>query len=217
MTIEDSKRHERLLYIDTESTFWAGPPPRGLSHEIIEIGVVEMDTATLKITRERSYFVRPKRWEISPRCAKLTGITADDIRTARTFPEVIAKVVKEFSPSTALSCTWGDDAALIAAACHRHGLPMPIRNVLDLAPLFQGLFLLKQMASLHNAVLMLGLNFDGVPHGALPDARNTALLHAEVLRRMRREPDPEASVPMTDLPPAMTAFGEKLLAALERR
>ena len=94
---------------------------------------------------------------------------------------------------------------------------MPIRHVIDLAPLFQGLFLLKQMASLHNAVSMLGLTFDGVPHGALPDARNTALLHAEVLRRMRREPDPAPSVPTTDESPAMTTFGRRLFDALDHR
>jgi inhibitor of KinA sporulation pathway (predicted exonuclease) len=212
--MQDSKRHERLLYIDTESMFWAGPPPPGLSYDIIEIGVVELDLTTLKIVRERAHFVRPTRWEISDRCTRLTGITPDDIRTARTFPEVLTKVAKEFSPSTALCCTWGDDASLIAAACRQHGLPMPIRSVLDLAPLFQSLFLLKQMASLHSAVSMLGLNFDGVPHGALPDARNTALLHAEILRRMRREPDPTALVATADQSPAMTAFGDKLLAAL---
>ena len=218
MTIEDSKRHERLLYIDTESTFWAGPPPPGLSHEIIEIGVVEMDTTNPKITRERSYFVRPRRWEISPRCTSLTGITADDIRAARTFPEVIAKLEKEFSPSTALCCAWGDDAGLIAAACRKHGLPMPLRHLLDLAHLFQNLLLLKQRASLLSAVAMLGLNFDGVPHGALPDARNTALLHAEILRRIRREPDPAPSTPQAiEGSPAMTTFGQKLLAALEHR
>ena len=94
---------------------------------------------------------------------------------------------------------------------------MPFRNVLDLAPLFQGLFLLKQMASLHNAVSMLGLTFNGVPHGALPDARNTALLHAEILRRMRKEPDPTESAPTTHESPAMTEFGQKLLAALDLR
>jgi inhibitor of KinA sporulation pathway (predicted exonuclease) len=95
---------------------------------------------------------------------------------------------------------------------------MPFRNVLDLAPFFQSLFLLKQMSSLHNAVSTLCFDFDGVPHGALPDARNTALLHAEVLRRMRREPDCATSVPQTtEAPAAVTSFGEKLHAALERR
>jgi inhibitor of KinA sporulation pathway (predicted exonuclease) len=218
MTIEDQQQHKRALYIDTESTFWAGPPPPGLTYRIIEIGVVEMDLATLQITRESSHFVRPKRWEVSDPCTKLTGITADDIRTARAFPEVLGMVAEEFSPSTAMCCTWGDDASLIAAECHEHGLRMPLRNVADLAPVFQSLFLLKQMTSLHSAVAMLGLTFDGVPHGALPDARNTALLHAAILRRMRRELDPAPSVPQaTDGSAVMTAFGKKLSSALERR
>ena len=91
---------------------------------------------------------------------------------------------------------------------------MPFRHVLDLTLLFQGLFLLKQMASLHSAVSMLGLHFDGVPHGALPDARNTALLHAEVLRRMRREPDLPSGVEQPIASPELSPFGEKLRKAL---
>jgi len=34
------------------------------------------------------------------------------------------------------------------------------------------------------------MHFDGIPHGALTDARNTARLHAAILRRIRRDPDP---------------------------
>jgi hypothetical protein len=63
----------RALYLDVELTCWSGPPPSDMRQEIIENGVVEMDLLTLKLTREAAYFVRPHRWEISDKCAKLTG------------------------------------------------------------------------------------------------------------------------------------------------
>jgi inhibitor of KinA sporulation pathway (predicted exonuclease) len=214
MTVDHPTHHTRSIYIDVELSCWAGPPPAGMKQDIIEIGLVEMDLATLKITRERSHFVRPKRWDISDRCTKLTGITHDDIRIARPFPDVIGSLAEEFSPSTALCCTWGNDGGLVAASCRDHGLRSPLRNLLDLAQLFQGLLLLKQTASLRKAVSILALEFEGIPHGALADARNTASVHAAVLRRMRREADPPPFAQPTAESPVLTPFGEKLRDAL---
>jgi inhibitor of KinA sporulation pathway (predicted exonuclease) len=177
-----------------------------------------MDLQTLEITRESAHFVRPRRWEISDRCTKLTGITEDDIKSARSFPEVIASLTQEFSPAEALCCTWGNDAGLIASTCQAHGLKTPLRYLLDLAQLFQGLFLLRQTASLRSAAEMLGLKFNGVPHGALVDARNAARVHAAVIRRMRRQPDaPPQSAGETSEVAAPTPFGEKLCQALRQR
>jgi inhibitor of KinA sporulation pathway (predicted exonuclease) len=188
-----------------------------MRQEIIEIGVVEMDLQTLETTRENSYFVRPKRWEITERCTELTGITRDDIKSARPFPQVIAAVTQEFSPAKTLCCAWGNDAGLIAAACQVHGLKTPLRYRLDLSQLFQSAFLLRQTPSLHNAVEMLSLNFDGVPHGALADARNTARVHAAVIRRMRRQPDPPpSSTKHTVEATSVTSFGEELRRAISK-
>jgi inhibitor of KinA sporulation pathway (predicted exonuclease) len=214
MTADDTKHHIRSIYIDVELSCWAGPPPPGMRQEIIEIGMVEMDLQTLEITREKSHFVRPKRWEISDQCTKLTGIAKDDIRSARPFPEVLASLTEEFSPSRALCCTWGNDGGLIAASCREHGLRSPLRNLLDLAQLLQGLLLLKQTPSLRKAVTMLALEFAGVPHGALADARNTASVHAAVLRRMRREADPPPFSQPTAESLVLTPFGVKLRDAL---
>ena len=163
---------------------------QGLKQEIIEIGIAEMDLQTLEITREASYLVRPRRWEISNRCTDLTGITRDDIQAARPFPAILKLMTADFSPSNALCCAWGNDAELIASTCRIHGAKSPLRNCVDLAHLIHRLFLLEQQASLRDAVRMLGMEFDGIPHSALVDARNTARIHAAVIRRLRREPDP---------------------------
>lgn len=214
-TPHDDRYHARAIYIDTEQSCWTAPPPPGMRQEIIEIGVVEMDLQALEITRERSHFVRPRRWEISERCTELTGITKENIQGARSFPEVLQSLTEEFTPGKALCGAWGNDASLIKSTCHMHGFKTPLRYRLDLSQLFQWLLLLKQTPSLRDAVEMLGLDFDGVPHGALVDARNTARVHAALIRRMRREPDPVAP-PVKQVIDALavTSFGEKLRRAI---
>lgn len=214
-THHDEKYHARAIYIDVEQSCWTTPPPPGMRQEIIEIALVEMDLRTLEISRERAHFVRPRRWEISERCTELTGIAKEDIQGARSFSEVLQSLTEEFTPGKALCCAWGNDAGLIEATCRAHGLKTPLRYRLDLSQLFPWLLLLKQIPSLHDAVEMLGLDFDGVPHGALVDARNTARVHATLIRRMRREPDPVA-LPVKQIInlPTITSFGDKLRRAI---
>jgi DNA polymerase III epsilon subunit-like protein len=186
-----------------------------MSPAIIEIGIVEMDLTTLKVNRERSHFVRPEKFEISSRCTRLTGITTDHIRAGKRFPEVLASVVKEFTPSEALCCTWGNDADLIARECERHGLRTPLRNLLDLAHLVRGLLLLRDTPSLDWAVAALDLTFAGVRHTAVGDARNTALVHAAVLRRIGQHPDSPAGLHVGPAEAAeLSPFAQKLLQAI---
>lgn len=208
---DDQRCHTQALYFDVEMTCWGEPPPLGMEQEIIEIGVVIMDLGTLEITQERSYFVRPRRWEISHKCTQLTGISTDDIRTARPFPEVLTAITQGFAPSKGLCCTWGNDAVLIAKACQSYGLKSPLRNLVDLALVYKQLFLLKDPVGLRRAIEMLELNFLGEQHTAMADARNTARVHAALIRRMRRKPDP---APPPDHPanaPSQSAFAVKLL------
>lgn len=207
--------HTQSLYLDVEQAFWTGPPPPGMKQDIIEIGIVEMDLTTLEMKRPKSFFVRPRRWEISDACTQLTGITAGDIQTARPFPEVLASLTEEFSPSKHLCCTWGDDADVIAKTSLEFGLRTPLRNLLDLARLFRQLLLFKQQPSLGNAIEMLGIQFDGVPHTAMADAINTAHVHAALIRRMRQQPAPSPlPARQAAVTTPVTGFGEKLSQAL---
>jgi len=51
---------KNLLILDLEATCYArGEEPPGFISEIIEIGVVPLDTSTRTITREYQAFVRP--------------------------------------------------------------------------------------------------------------------------------------------------------------
>jgi inhibitor of KinA sporulation pathway (predicted exonuclease) len=209
-------QHPQALYLDLEWTCWNFPPPPGMKPEIIEIGIAEMDLSTLIITQEAGYFVRPRRWEISAQCTKLTGITDGDIRKAKPLEEVLAVLTRKFQPANKACCTWGDDVAVMARACRSMGLNSPFRYAIDLSKVFQGVFAAREHASLGSAIQVLGMEFDGLPHGALPDARNTARLHAAILRRMRREPDPAPTlISEREEFVSLSPFAEKLAESLK--
>jgi inhibitor of KinA sporulation pathway (predicted exonuclease) len=146
-----------------------------------------MDLDSLTILKEAVYLVRPRRLDISKRCSDITGLSRDDLRAAPPFNNVLDLLIQEFTPSQKLCCVWGDDADLLSEACGSRGMRSPLRNVVDLGQLFWRLFLLRQRPSVQGATEILGLRFDGVAHTALADARNTALIHAEILRRIRNQ------------------------------
>jgi inhibitor of KinA sporulation pathway (predicted exonuclease) len=213
--IVNETHHTCALYIDLELTFWHEPPPPGMQQAIIEIGIVEMELEPLSITCEAAYFVRPRLWDISPECTRLTGISKEDIRTARPFPEVLTTITEQFQPSGKICGTWGDDAVLIARTCRSERVESPFRNLLDVGDRVTNAGLLKQRASVSRAIEMLGLDFDGVAHGALADARNTAWVHAAIIRRMRRQLDPPAAPAKEPIEPvSRSVLAEKLSQCL---
>jgi inhibitor of KinA sporulation pathway (predicted exonuclease) len=208
-------QEDRALYLDLEWTCWDAPPPPGMQQEIIEIGIVEMDVATLDIIHEASYFVRPRRWEISHKCSILTGIKDQDIQRARRLSEVLDSIQQAFQPSDKVCCTWGDDVSVMARACHSIGMKNPFRRPIDVAKVFQGAFVLREQASLTKAIAMMNMKFEGGAHGALSDARNTAQLHASMLRRLRLRGEPLVPLAVeqnTVIP--LSPFGQKLKQSL---
>ena len=203
--------HSSAVYIDLELTCWDGPPAPGRKPEIIEIGAVEMNLSDLTIVREAAYLIRPRHLDVSTRCTNLTGIVLQDLRSAPRFSEALARFVSDFTPGEKLCCCWGRDADLLRAECRECHTAFPLRNVMDVGQLFWHLSLLKLQPSLQNAVAMMDLAFVGVPHTALADARNTALVHAAILRRQRRQAEPivqGANPPVGT--PRSTLLAEKL-------
>jgi inhibitor of KinA sporulation pathway (predicted exonuclease) len=201
-----------VLYIDLELTCWDTAPSPGLRQEIIEIGVVEMDLDRLEITREAKHYVRPAGlWEISDYCTKITGITREDVLGAQPLEKVLNNLSDVFNPTTKWTVAWGQDVTVLQRACNLAGINTPFRRQLDLCRLFRELFLVDDQPSLKAAVDSLGMAFEGVPHGALPDARNTARIHADILQKLRRisrqaEPTAADANSVSSLSP----FGEKV-------
>jgi inhibitor of KinA sporulation pathway (predicted exonuclease) len=208
--------HGRALYLDLEFTCWNVKPPQDMKPEIIEIGLAEMDLESLRITREATCFVRPRRWEISLKCTQLTGITSENIRGAKPLEEALQTLLKNFGSTTDMPCcTWGDDLSVLNRSCASLGLANPLKHHIDLSRLFQNAFVMKEQVSLTSAIRMMGLDFDGMPHTALADARNAALLHATLLRRMRGLPDLPPLPVVEPEKVIIGVFAEKLKACLQ--
>ena len=186
-----------------------------MQQEIIEIGVVSIDLHELRILDEASYFVRPRRWDISLMCTQLTGITHENVRNASPLREVLDAVSKRFEPRGVPCCAWGEDVSILAKACKSNGFASPFGRSIDLSIVFQGAFALKDRAGLKTATEIMEIEFDGFAHGALPDARNTALVHRSLLRRLRCEPESTTSLDSHGAAPnSLSPFAQKLTFSL---
>jgi inhibitor of KinA sporulation pathway (predicted exonuclease) len=204
---------QAALYLDLELNCPERFRPGDADPEIIEIGIVELDTASLRIVRERDYLVRPHR-DISRRCTKITGLTNEDFKGAKPFTDVIAGICSEW-PGRAISIAWGEDGATLTRASRQCRLQMPFRRSIDLSQVVRQALLFENQLSLRAALELLGLEFDGCAHMALADARNTALLHAEIMRRLRAPGADPASGPEVTKPSQPTWFGQLLANSLK--
>ncbi len=181
-------RYDRLLCIDLELTCWEEHPPAGQRREIIEIGIVEVDPRKLEILREDRYLVRPASSEVSPFCTALTGLTAGELRRhGRPLLEVMRTVVATYGPGRKATLAWGDDWSAIERDCEAAGIPNPFPGPasINLGQIYMLLTGATQRPSVSRALQELGLEFDGRPHGALVDARNTIAIYRELATRFR--------------------------------
>ena len=183
---------QSALYLDLEMNCPDRFRPGAVDPEIVEIGVVELDVVNLEVLREVNYLVRPLH-PISRRCSKITGLVDDDFKGARPFRDVIADIQAQW-PGRSTGVAWGDDGAILARACRQYRVRMPFRRFIDLSQIVRQTLLFENQLKLRAALELLGLEFDGCAHMALADARNTARLHAEIMRRMRAPGADTASV-----------------------
>lgn len=168
------------LVIDFEATCCdRGSVPRE-QMEIIEIGAVMADAATLAAVDEFQTFIRPLRHpQLTPFCRSLTSIDQHDVDGATTFVEALPAFKRWLSRySDVVFCSWGDyDKRQLQQDCDFHGVPNPIgaphANV-------KRLFAQRQQRAkkpgLGEAVQMAGLAFAGRHHRGIDDARNIVRL-----------------------------------------
>jgi inhibitor of KinA sporulation pathway (predicted exonuclease) len=178
-------RRDRALYLDLEMTCWEGVSPDGMFPEIIQLGIVEVDTEELTVTRKAAYYVRPDISSVSEYCTKLTGITQRHVdRQGRPFYEVYAAITKKFGVTTKACFTWGDDERAVKEAMAIDGL-LPRFHFINLSVLFALEMGIEKALSLEAALAVMGTPFVGRAHDALVDAENTAELHMAMMRRTR--------------------------------
>lgn len=199
--MKDMSRYklDRILCIDTEWTCWDGPPPDGMASEIIEIGIVEADIETLSILREGRYLVRPERSTVSPYCTALTGLTQREVhRQGRALGDTLRSLAKAFGPASKLTIAWGDDWSGIERECGLAGIPNPFPpgHAVDIGKAYAIQSGSTRRPGLETALERMGLGFEGEPHRAVTDARNTVRAYAGMSRALRAAfPEPEPAGP----------------------
>jgi len=182
-----ANRTHSLLVIDLEATCWQGDPPPGMQSEVIEVGIAELDTRALEITRAEAIFVRPQHSEVSPFCTRLTSIAPEHVADAPTFPEVAERLREEYRSLERPWASWGDyDRLMFERMTELHDCPHAVSgrhlNAKTLYALTRGQV---REIGLARAVANLNLPFEGRPHRGVDDARAIATVLQTLLRSAR--------------------------------
>ena len=153
--------------------------------EIIEIGAVLVDAASLRPTREFQTFVRPVRHRtLTDFCTRLTSITQERVDRAPRFPQALASLARFAEDKGVLLCSWGRyDWNQLRRDADFHNLRLPFRRHLNLKQRFSDVLETGRRYGLRGALRRVGLSFVGTPHRGIDDARNIARLLPWVLGR----------------------------------
>jgi inhibitor of KinA sporulation pathway (predicted exonuclease) len=175
-----------FLVIDLEATCdEEGRIPEKIM-EIIEIGAVLVDAATLEPVGELQTFVRPViRPKLTEFCTKLTTIEQADVDAAPTFPEAIERLAKFVGDRDALFCSWGDyDRKQFEIDAARWGVPLPLRGHMNLKKRFSTAAGEATRYGMASALEKVGIPLEGTHHRGIDDARNIAKLLPHILGRL---------------------------------
>jgi inhibitor of KinA sporulation pathway (predicted exonuclease) len=180
---ENEETAMRYILVDLEATCWEKGTNRQRM-EIIEIGAVQLDTATGPLSREFSRFVRPvAEPQLSPFCVQLTGIQQADVDSADPFSMVFDEFVAWIGEAEFMLCSWGAyDLNQLRIDCLRHGrkLPDSFERHLNLKKTFSHLKGTKPLG-MQAALRVLGLPLVGQHHRAIDDVRNIAQIALQIL------------------------------------
>ena len=175
-----------LVIIDVEATCQKIKTPDFIS-EIIEIGAVKFDLSTLEIADEFQAFISPKINPIlSDFCKELTNIKQSDVDSAHNYETEYNRFVKWYgNPDKNLFSSWGFyDQAAFRKNCAIHNLEYKLsKDHWNLKKFYEELRGTKKGVGLGRAIKQLGLAFEGEPHRALNDAKNTAYVLREIMRK----------------------------------
>jgi 3'-5' exoribonuclease 1 len=174
------------LILDVEATCWEGESWRERGSEVIEIGAVAADGAA------EAFWIRPVHEPIlSEFCTRLTSITQAMVDGAPLFLETLAAFVawvETHAGKPVGDVRWGSwgfyDLNILVANCATHGVPLPLRpehhvNVkLEVLPLL-GL----KKGTVADALVALGIPFEGTHHRGIDDARMIRRIRDEARRR----------------------------------
>ncbi len=169
----------QYLVIDLEATCCDDDTIPRDETEIIEIGAVLVDAATLTPASEFQTFVKPMRHKLlTPFCRTLTTITQDEVDRAPRFPQAISRLGELVRGKDFLFCSWGAyDRNQFRRDATRHRVKLPLgERHLNLKEEFSKRLGESRPYGVGQALRRVGLSFTGTQHRGIDDARNIARL-----------------------------------------
>ena len=166
----------------------------GTTPRIIEVGVAIGSPVRPKEIVTRSWYLNPEE-PIAPFITQLTGIDDDTIRAYSVTHEVVAQELGELINQCKCftnPITWGQgDADELKTEFRERNIHFPFfgRRIFDVKTIyvFQQMVRGKSVSGgLRNAMKSYRLNFDGTPHRADVDAKNTLRFFFHLLNTERR-------------------------------
>jgi inhibitor of KinA sporulation pathway (predicted exonuclease) len=177
---------ERLLnVVDVEATCWAEGAPTGQVSEIIEIGLVVVDTESLGRVERQRFLVRPERSTVSDFCTQLTGLTASDVASGMTFKEACWRLAVDHEAGRRPWTSWGDyDRKQFERQCGGPGIrdPWGWRHF-NAKTIFTEAYGLRRRPGMAQALEIAGLPLEGHHHRGADDAWNIAALVLQLMER----------------------------------
>lgn len=179
-----------ISVVDLEATCWDSSESRGNQvSEIIEIGLVMLNTETGEVCQPVSMKVRPTQSTISQFCTDLTGLTQRDVAKAPTLNQACQILRKEYNSHRYVWSSYGEwDRYMMEESVKRTGAQSAFSGIHTNIQAVFGWTLPtanKDDLSLQKAVQVAGLAWVGRAHSGVDDAHNAANLLWSVLRRLR--------------------------------
>lgn len=181
-----------IVVVDLEATCWEQSQhiPKGMTNEIIEIGIAKVVLADGNVTPVRcpSIVVKPAVSEISKFCTQLTGWTQARIATEGVpLLDACGTLLRDHTVGYKTFASWGDyDRNQFTRECRQKGLRYPFgpthMNVKNLFAVLRGI---TTEVGVGDAMEMLGMKFDGRPHNGGDDAYNIARVLSVLIKSSR--------------------------------
>lgn len=183
-----------VVCVDIEATCWESDAPGDLrTHEVIEIGMVAINTRALEITREISILIQPvENPVLSDFCVQLTSITNDLlVNSSLDDPAAPYETIRADAFGQAMQiarewlapfgqyvwCSWGNyDLRQMEAEAARKGteLALPASLHFNAKMIYAKTRSGVKRRGLGAAVKRQNLSFSGTQHRGVDDARNVA-------------------------------------------
>lgn len=175
------------LVIDFEFTvFTSYGRPRFFFPEIIEIGAALLRPPYDQTEHHYQSFVKPRSYpRLTQECKNITLITQEDVDNGLDLAEVLETLRVSYVPGKTVFASWGEaDRSTLMLNCHRYGLKYPFvyDDYVDLATAYRDFYQTGYRRSVKDALEERQIVPQGIPHSALDDAVNEAMILARMLK-----------------------------------